>query len=97
MKWLDKITGIFTAGNDGLSDSIIKANEVAKVVLSSEQKAQIRSKVKESLARVQSILVDLVDEIPGVPRSVATLGVTLLVNALEAAIASAIQAAKAKK
>jgi hypothetical protein len=96
MSWLNTITSVFISGNDRLGDSIVKVNAVVDASLTAGQKQALRDKAKAAAAQIEAILIDLVDDIPFVPRSFAKIGVNLLVNALEAAIATALEGVKAK-
>lgn len=95
MKWLDTIKQALNLDKDNLGESIVKANAVAKVVLTKDQQAALKAKANAKLKLIEDTLVELIDMIPGVPRSVAVLAVNLLITFLKSQAATAMDKAKA--
>lgn len=92
--WLDTIKSALKIDTNNLGDSIVKANAVAKVVLTKEQQDKLKAKANAKLKLIEDTLVELIDMIPGVPRSVAVLAVTMLITFLKSQAATAMDKAK---
>lgn len=95
MKWLDTIKTALSIDKTNLGDSIVKANAVAKVMLTPAQQAALKAKANAKLALIEEAAVELVDMIPGVPRSVAVLAIDMLITFLKSQAATAMDKAKA--
>lgn len=93
-KFTTWITTGLAAATDVVGDSVRLAKKTFGVAPSDAEIELAASKVQQAVQKVEAVIAEALDEIPGVPRFVAKLAAQGVAQILMAAVASAAEAAK---
>lgn len=95
MKWTAWVANAAAEAKEKLGDSVAYLKGKFGVAPSDPQVDAAQAKAKAAVDKIEAILADLIDELPGVPRVVATLGAHAAAQLVDAAIAAAADTVKA--
>lgn len=96
MSWLKKTTDAAKSAATLLGGSVAFIKRQFNVTVTDDQVDALEAKARQVSDQIEAILADYIDDIPGVPTIVATLAASLAMKAVDAAIAGAGEAVKAK-
>lgn len=95
MNWKSYVATAAAKAADVLGDSIAFIKRKAGVTVSDEKVDELQAKARIAAEQIEAALVELIDDIPGVPNIVAKIAAHAAMQAVDAAIAAAGESIKA--
>lgn len=96
MSWKDYVTTAALKAANALGDSVAFIKRKTGVAVSDAKVDELQAKARAASDKIEAALVELIDDIPGVPNIVAKIAAHAAMQALDAAIAAAGESVKAR-